>query len=349
MSYLGWIAKAFRTDFSTPFAVSKKIRRYSLQSQEVSDEMVSFEVPVISEIDRPESRIQLPPTNLPVSSISILTNTIEAVQGRTRYSPTQLLVFRQCPTKYHLRFNLGIPEDMRLSFEFPPPDNAEYLKGSLVGHLVHKVLQSVDEISSGGTINEDIFTENLRRALEELALDAPTYLPRYKERVLSHFQSFFISDFGKSVLLSKWFYTELPLRIELNGKQLLSGIIDRLYEDEQGFWHILDYKTDRNIEDVEKVERYKFQLRFYAYLVSRLFKIKETLYGHLFFTNFSVVENFEFTEHDLKTVATEMSYYVASILRDKKAVSLSVIERNRSHCPECAYYIAQRNLCLADQ
>jgi CRISPR/Cas system-associated exonuclease Cas4 (RecB family) len=341
--------EAFQTDFSAAFKVSEKIKRYTAESQEISDEIVSFEIPVISQIDLSQFTTQALSINGITGVTSIRTAPIPALEGRTRYSPTQLLVYRQCPTKYHLRFNLGIPEDMRLSFEFPPPDNAEYLKGSLVGHLVHKVLQSISEISVRGSVSEAFFSETLHRALDELALDASEYLPKYKERILSHVKSFVSSAFAISVLSSKKYYTEFPLRIELNEKQLLSGIIDRLYQDERGDWHILDYKTDRNIDDSDKIEKYKFQLRFYAYLVSRLFEIKETLYAHLFFTNFSAIESFEFTEHDLKAVAEEMNYYVANILRDKNATSLTLIERNRDHCPECAYYNAQKNVCIADQ
>jgi ATP-dependent exoDNAse (exonuclease V) beta subunit len=58
---------------------------------------------------------------------------------------------------------------------------------------------------------------------------------------------------------------ELPILLKLDGNRLLEGIIDLAFE-ENGTWHIVDFKTDAELS------RYQNQLRWYSLALARLNK-----------------------------------------------------------------------------
>ncbi|MCD6101797.1 MAG: PD-(D/E)XK nuclease family protein, partial [Candidatus Cloacimonetes bacterium] len=56
----------------------------------------------------------------------------------------------------------------------------------------------------------------------------------------------------------------------------LSAKIDLLYQDNQGKWHLIDYKTNKgnSPEAITKFHRYDIQIQFYLYLLKKKFGIK---------------------------------------------------------------------------
>ncbi|MDD8041906.1 MAG: UvrD-helicase domain-containing protein [Thermotogota bacterium] len=63
-------------------------------------------------------------------------------------------------------------------------------------------------------------------------------------------------------------FSEKPVR-KLRGRHILSGTIDKLYFLE-GKWRILDFKASR--QNPLFIEKYRFQMRFYLYLVKELLR-----------------------------------------------------------------------------
>jgi ATP-dependent exoDNAse (exonuclease V) beta subunit len=66
---------------------------------------------------------------------------------------------------------------------------------------------------------------------------------------------------------SKLCRRELPILLKLKENRILEGVIDLAFE-ENGTWHIVDFKTDAEIGPSRK--RYENQLRWYALALSRL-------------------------------------------------------------------------------
>jgi hypothetical protein len=89
-------------------------------------------------------------------------------------------------------------------------------------------------------------------------------------------------------------------------------------------------------------------LKFYAYLIKKLFDIDTDIYAHLFYTNYGVTKDFVFTPLDLADIESDLTETVSHILTDKHATSLEKISKNREHCKECAYFNEQKNLCLVE-
>jgi len=66
---------------------------------------------------------------------------------------------------------------------------------------------------------------------------------------------------------SKLCRRELPILLKLQENRILEGVIDLAFE-ENGTWHIVDFKTDAEIGPSRK--RYENQLRWYALALARL-------------------------------------------------------------------------------
>ncbi len=346
-SYLKWISGSFNSDFFSDISFSELLKRYDSTTQQTTQQIENVVVPVASDIALIESPAIEAIAQVLAQPSLVHTVSIPYKEGMTRYSPSQLLVYKECPTKYHLRFNLGIPEDPRLPFNFEAADSAEMLRGTVIGQLVHGVLQHIDTIALSGALDETVFTSHLRSSIESLGMEVDSCLQKYSDKIRSHVHTFVTSEFGKNVLRASPYFTEYALRAKLSEMQMLSGVIDRLYQDTDG-WHILDYKTDRLIDNPAKDERYRFQLKFYAYLIKKLFDIDTDIHAHLFYTNYGVTKEFVFTPLDLADIELNLTETVSQILTDKRTTSLEEIIKNRDHCKECAYFNEQKNLCLVE-
>jgi len=66
---------------------------------------------------------------------------------------------------------------------------------------------------------------------------------------------------------SKLCRRELPILLKLEGNRVLEGVIDLAFE-ENGTWHVVDFKTDAEIGPNRK--RYENQLRWYCLALARL-------------------------------------------------------------------------------
>jgi ATP-dependent exoDNAse (exonuclease V) beta subunit len=72
---------------------------------------------------------------------------------------------------------------------------------------------------------------------------------------------------------SKLCRREFPILLKLEGNRVLEGVVDLAFE-ENGCWHIVDFKTDAEIgsESGSKRARYENQLRWYGLALARLNK-----------------------------------------------------------------------------
>ncbi|SDW88746.1 helicase-exonuclease AddAB subunit AddA [Paenibacillus sp. CF384] len=140
----------------------------------------------------------------------------------------------------------------------------------MVSHLVMQHIQLADEISEEtvrGTV-ASLRERNMLSAQQAAAVD------------ITGSAAFFQSDVGLRLLRAQWVRRETPFsctfpadRVYPNASHVLSdepiliqGVIDCLFQDEEGRLVLLDYKTDRITMKrwTEAAERHRFQLTLYA-------------------------------------------------------------------------------------
>ena len=196
------------------------------------------------------------------------------------------------------------PVKPNLKFEKKPDciSAEKALSAAEKGTLLHLVLSKVDP-------DGEITMESLKKLTDRL--EAEAFLPEgvKGEIDLSLVLNFFESDLGKRFRAAdaSCRYRELPFMVELDShvvdaslpegkkKVLVQGIIDCLWQDSDGDWILVDYKSDRvRLNEIHKIhERYDGQLALYRYAVEQILhaNVKES-YFYLLQTNLTVPVSF---------------------------------------------------------
>ena len=160
------------------------------------------------------------------------------------------------------------------NFIYRRPDfmQKKEISGAEFGSLMHKVMQSLN-------LSGDLSTKGIATQIEELAKREIISKEHVKLIKAEKIAKFFSSELGQRLINAQEFYRELPFSrlidaqkfFHVDEKIFIQGIIDLLFKDAAGNWILLDYKTDRDSENIG--ERYKVQIELYAAAVEALLKI----------------------------------------------------------------------------
>ncbi len=232
------------------------------------------EIPAVhGEVEEPTlgkaESIAMPKTKVQIGKIFL--DPIPADIDGEIYSATLLQTFKLCPTKYFLRYRLGMPSPdsaERIVFnEFAEYDDS--ILSTVRGKLIHSVLQSL--ISEGRTddafINE-IGERTVSSRFGKIITDEQT------EKLLAQI----VENAGNAVatlhkiipgIAGSRIYTEQTITRKF-GYDFLTGTLDLLVKNENGF-HVFDYKTNRLDKGIDKIySDYEIQMKLYASLCSKL-------------------------------------------------------------------------------
>ena len=146
------------------------------------------------------------------------------------------------------------------------------ISGAEFGSLMHKVMQSLN-------LSGDLSASGIAAQIEELARRELISAEHIKLIKTERLAKFFKSEIGRRLITAQEFYRELPFSrlidaqrfFHVDEKIFIQGIIDLLFKDAAGKWILLDYKTDRDSENIG--ERYRIQIELYAAAVEALLKI----------------------------------------------------------------------------
>jgi ATP-dependent helicase/nuclease subunit A len=346
---IGWVFDALGVNTDELNSIEEiifptEITRYREESENTTD-VVQFGIPLIAGKNQLSETGELPQEQVPYFDNAVfLLKDIEPSESVGRYSPSQLLTFLECPTKYYLRYQLGLPEEARLPYYNEADVLAENVQGSVFGQILHKVLERSSFFFFNDFYDKKLLDDVFHSVCNDLHISEESR-NKFSKRVHTDIETVLSTTVGKLALSSRSYQSELALRSKLASGQVLSGIIDRLFLDEEGVWNILDYKTDIR-ENREKKKRYEFQLTFYAYLVSLLYKT-DVVKAHVLYTHSGNTATSLFIQKDFSGIGSQLQSLVTEIRLQRKISSLDEPLRNLSHCPECPYFSRSANLCIA--
>lgn len=253
----------------------------------------------------------------------------ESRQGQTQsnfFSATQIQTFKDCPMKYFLKYQLGMPEFEMKSIKFHEEDDAnDRIYGGVVGSVVHAVLEKYQSYKE-----EEISSFILHNLKSEYAVEDEKIVQVIND-ILLQAKNYFESNFGKTVIRLLEFKTEFTINTVFND-DYLTGTLDRLYKNEEGKWCILDYKTDNvNLENIKtKAERYYWQMAFYSILVARFFGVGE-VEAALVFTKYpDHPQIYKFGKEEINNFEEEIKLVVEKIKSNE-------FGRNENMCEYCNY------------
>ena len=199
---------------------------------------------------------------------TLLLGRLQANTNKEFFSATQIKTFIECPTKYFLKYELGLSEQHPNTHKFnEEEDPNDKVLGQLRGLAVHAVLENIVQ-----SLTDSDLMKLVERVLFQNALQNESENQQLSAEVFEYVRGFLDSEIGMEVLGMKPYFIEYTINVAFE-ENFLTGTIDRLVKDSDGAWRVVDYKTDSVLptDVVERSELYRPQLAFYAFLVHRLY------------------------------------------------------------------------------
>lgn len=271
----------------------------------------------------------------------LMVNKVEDTQSGEIISATKIAIFKQCPVKYRLTYELGYSGLLGALEEsnfprLPDPDNEEKSeettsRADLVGTLCHKLLElevSPDNLDAvlEAQINTLVYQNSLTSTEKNNLKDETT-------KILG---SFFTTDLYEELGKSNNYKNEFEIYVKKEDFYLY-GIIDKFVENKDRYL-VADYKTDevseKNAE--EKLKRYLSQLKFYALLANKYLGEKETEVKLIFLKRPELSVSLVLGIDEIKKFEKEVEEIIHSI-------RVGDYRKNLEHCFAC--YFSERGQC----
>ncbi len=312
-------------------------------------ETLEIQIPIVKNIE--EIAVAEEEKKVNISNLKVLTNIIEDRPEGEIISATKISVYKQCPLKYQLTYELGFTslldgykkwefkEQKDRTYEFNNKEDVETnnsqnnvetktvkLFSEVKGSIIHEILQNElkeKEIESF-LVNKIEAELNFYEKSSELK-------ESLKNEIIDELNGYYKSSTFEFVNSLKNSKNEFEIYVKENDYYLY-GIIDKLViEDEKIF--IFDYKTDDILDEEipQRAEGYFNQLKFYSYIVSRLYEKINNFRLQLIFLKFpehKVV--LELNKGEVQKFSLEIEQMVKDI-RDKN------FSKNLTHCKKCSF------------
>ncbi len=269
------------------------------------------------------------------------------------YSATQFLAYDQCPTKYYLRYRLGIPEAIAGAYDVDA-DGRDTDDGTTFARLFRTAARSIDAMreeddplapASTGVERQPL--DRITAVVDEVLALEPILaarLPDVRRRLIDAFTGILSSSEALAVLFPEGTraVVEQELRIPF-GREYLRGVIDRMLVAVDGTVEIVHYKTIRvRPENVASVARsYLPQLRLYAWLAGSLLPEQTSVTATLVFVDApDAPQAFVFPRFDMTRIEEELRVSIEGI-RTLTYTGRRELPLRSDHCPLCPYWIGR--------
>jgi ATP-dependent helicase/nuclease subunit A len=287
---------------------------------------------------------EVPPLELKTTGdrkeIKFLTKKINDIPKREIISATKVSMFTQCPVKYELTYELGysriydLVKRQQNNYEFNSKEDDESNSfADLKGRIIHNILKDkFDKNNLESMIDALIHGESINAKSGQIE--------KIKTGILNELISFSSSKVYEELQSHSYYKNELEVYCEEGGHYLF-GIIDKLIYDGDKLI-VVDYKTD----DVEadqikyRAENYFPQLKFYAYILTKLYPDYPKYAMKLIFIKHpEEIVLKEYGRDDMKKFGNEINNSIAKIIkRDYKP--------NTNHCNKCHFALDGNNCVL---
>jgi ATP-dependent helicase/nuclease subunit A len=306
---------------------------------------IKLEIPILRDIEFTEVLIKA--NEFDLNKKKVLVSGIEDHSKGEVISATRFSTFSSCPLKYNLLYNYKLGDLIQQSFQFRSASKTyiddDYNRNELSSYLLDDESTVTEFSKFKGQLIHYALRKNFSR--EEL--------PVFVEEKLKNIFSENIPDLLKTEILNDLYlffdsnefkflnsFTNYRNEFEAYLKEedfYLFGILDKLIFEENKIT-IVDYKTD-NIKETElysSAEKYLPQLKFYAYIISKLFNKKQQVEGRLIFIKYPenpFIFNFDGTAD--QSIKSGIKLMIESMRNNNYSVNLSA-------CKDCIF--ADENL-----
>lgn len=354
-SFIGLLADGLKLDFhSSKVNLKAALKFLFTQGTEyLNDEkLVELDIPIINNIET--NAVEAAEGRFVKNKNAKLIKSITHKPSGEIYSASKLILFRQCPLKYNLHYNLrfsSLMNDYRnwaninsahsSSESFDINDKEEsvseigeenflsaaslfQIKGKIIHRILAEELTPQDSVSK---IEDYLYKTYPANKLSSETITKVGEEIRYE--LIKYFQSNnykFIQSFQNSVNESEFYIKHKDY--------YLFGIIDKLIIKKNQLI-IVDYKTDSfNLSGINlRAEQHFGQLKFYALIASKFYKNIEEIELRLVFLKYPDEEvKIILNTNDLSVITHEIENNVALIRANK-------FTKNLNHCEYCNFAV----------
>ncbi len=191
------------------------------------------------------------------------------------WTPTEIVLFSKCPYRYYLSYILGTPEGAPMGWERIQD------RHSLVGSAVHAILEDPEVADSQEKLHYLLRGWEQRNA----PLFAASEIVLLRERIRDSVQRVATHNLFRQISDSRKVYSERRFHVSRGGL-LITGVIDKLFQDADGGWTVVDFKTGQiDSPDPTETRRlgYDLQVELYLWAGSQIFST-DRLNGFLLLT-----------------------------------------------------------------
>jgi len=355
-SFINLIQQGLNTDLSGNEIIIEDELEYLRQENNKYQnviEKLKITIPVLRKIEFPADKI----TKEEETGLKFK-NYIDKISDHSKgeiISATKFSVFLNCPLKYNLTYNFNLADLVSVlqaeskyqtgkkHFEYNSKEfNSRFVEemysgeshANLKGKLIHKILEK----ETGENDIEDLTNSFLNQEVFLPDLDEKT-IRNFMESIKNDVKIFYSSEEYKFISSFRSYKNEFEAYLK-EDDYYLYGIIDKLIISDKKII-IVDYKTDFVTENLlnKKAENYLPQMRFYAYIISRLFPDAEEIEIRLVFIRMPEIPFVtNFNAQDKKEIKMQLKGYISSIREENFSVNLH-------HCNECVF-ADNNNKCI---
>ena len=317
---------------------------------ESRDEQVTLKIKVCTDIVPETVNLNPEISEQPAHEFSVHPSKLEKKLSNEIITATKFLSFSQCPFKYFLSYISGIAgipgladfiaedtdtdseeEDLLQDGVLDATENGSIKSGELnfgaaIGTLVHEVLSK----TNSPALDRELVTS----AVNQFLSNNPEFLTE-KESLIKitsgKLENFFKSDVASEIFGRTNFDNEREIFVQLDDFYLV-GVIDKLIILDDKIV-IIDYKTDKNPGN--SLSRYVEQLKYYAFLCSRIFpEVKLFELRLIFLNNPGFFDPLTVDKNELDLTGKRIRDFVATL---RTAINSNGFQKNTNHCPDCRF------------
>jgi ATP-dependent helicase/nuclease subunit A len=257
-------------------------------------------------------------------------------------SATKISVYKQCPLKYKLTYEFGYSDLFKnykrslAEFDFRNNENEYNLYSDIKGRVIHKILEKNYNLLEVKELADRLIQVEMKEVLNSEEENAGI-----RNSIINTVDNYYHSDTFKELSAFNDYKNELEIYAE-EEDYFLYGIIDKVIIDGNEAI-IIDYKTD----EIEKEEiddrflQYLIQLKFYAYLITKLYpRISKFLLRIIFLKHPGYQTSVSYTKKEIKIFSKEIKQTIRHI-RNKD------FKKNLDHCRKCSYS-SGNSICIKD-
>ncbi len=225
---------------------------------------------------------------------------------------SQLLLYANCPLRYHMKYNLGMPEVYAEAMDDEP-------SGTELGQIVHRILEKYE------------FSKPTENQLSHLVSNESDLKQDAEVKIRDMIDRFIHSEVGEKLKTARKIKREVPFILKLD-RNVVQGRIDCLYQNGKGEWAVVDYKTnDISPEEIaSEAKNYSLQLWLYALAILKIKKLDSVRVIFYFLTPGKAYEEV-ITQESLEEIQK-------GILRNINLIKANFFEpRAGSWCRHCQY------------